>query len=67
MFMQRLNFKCRLWTLKLKTLVEYLVHCNDMYLGLSAKETRSLAFDLVKKLNLKVPASWEAARMAGED
>ncbi|XP_024885694.1 uncharacterized protein LOC112463502 [Temnothorax curvispinosus] len=50
-----------------KTLVEYLVHCNDMYFGLSAKETRGLAFDLAKKLNLKVPASWEAARMAGED
>ncbi|XP_071633208.1 uncharacterized protein [Temnothorax longispinosus] len=50
-----------------KTLVEYLVHCNDMYLGLSAKETRGFAFDLTKKLNLKVPASWEAARMAGED
>ncbi|XP_071577142.1 uncharacterized protein [Temnothorax nylanderi] len=50
-----------------KTLVEYLVHCNDMYFGLSAKETRGLAFDLANKLNLKVPASWEAARMAGED
>ncbi|XP_071582164.1 uncharacterized protein [Temnothorax nylanderi] len=50
-----------------KTLVEYLVHYNDMYFGLSAKETRGLAFDLAKKLNRKVPASWEAARMAGED
>lgn len=49
------------------TLVEYLVHCNDMYFGLSAKETRGLAFYFAKKLNLKVPASWEAARMAGED
>ncbi|XP_077282610.1 uncharacterized protein LOC143908719 [Temnothorax americanus] len=50
-----------------KILVEYLVYCNDMYFGLSAKETRGLAFDLAKKLNLMVPASWEAARMAGED
>ena len=49
------------------TLVEYLVHCNDMYFGLSAKETRGLAFEFAKKLNLKIPASWEAARMAGED
>ncbi|CAL1683233.1 unnamed protein product [Lasius platythorax] len=38
-----------------------------MYFELSAKETRGLAFDFAKKLNLKVPALWEAARMAGED
>lgn len=50
-----------------KILVEYLVHCNDMYFGLSTKETRGLAFNLAKKLNLKVTASWETARMAGED
>ncbi|XP_071563109.1 uncharacterized protein [Temnothorax nylanderi] len=49
------------------TLVEYLAHCNEMYFGLSTKEMRGLAFDFAKKLNLKVPASWEAARMAGED
>ncbi|XP_071648084.1 uncharacterized protein [Temnothorax longispinosus] len=49
------------------TLVEYLAYCNEMHFGLSTKEIRGLAFDFAKKLNLKVPASWEAARMAGED
>lgn len=40
-----------------ETTVDYLMHCNDMYFRLSAKEARGLAFEFAKKFELKVPAS----------
>lgn len=45
----------------------YISECALMFYGLTAKETRQLAFELAIANKLKVPSSWLSNQMAGVD
>lgn len=49
------------------TLKAYISECSLMFYGLTAKETRQLAYQLAIANNLKVPSSWLSNQMAGVD
>ncbi|KAL0861644.1 hypothetical protein ABMA27_009138 [Loxostege sticticalis] len=49
------------------TLKAYISECSLMFYGLTAKETRQLAYQLAIANNLKVPSSWLSTQMAGVD
>ncbi|XP_043474300.1 MFS-type transporter clz9-like [Leptopilina heterotoma] len=46
---------------------EYMLHSSDIYYGLSEIEGRELAYQFSKKLNKKIPISWEKNKIAGRD
>ena len=48
-------------------LVQYLLDASKMFFGLSAKETRKLAYEFATALGKEVPATWKARQSAGED
>lgn len=47
-------------------LSDYLLTCAASNYGLTAKETRVIAYKLAKKYNKKIPVSWEKNEKAGE-
>ncbi|KOB63449.1 Uncharacterized protein OBRU01_24838 [Operophtera brumata] len=49
------------------TLENYFKHCALLFYGLTAKESRRVAYQCAKINNLKMPASWEVNEMAGKD
>jgi len=48
-------------------LVQYLLDASKMFFGLSAKETRKLAYEFATALGKEIPATWKARQSAGED
>ena len=48
-------------------LVQYLLDASKMFFGLSAKETRKVAYEFATALGKEVPATWKARQSAGED
>lgn len=50
-----------------QVLKEYYTHCSLLFYGLTAKESRQVAYQCAKINNLKIPASWEVNAMAGKD
>lgn len=48
-------------------LKNYFSHCALLFYGLTAKESRKIAYQCAKINNLKMPASWETKQMAGKD
>lgn len=48
-------------------LQKYLLKCNDIYFGLSAKQVRKLAYQYATAMQIKVPPTWTKNMMAGED
>jgi len=47
--------------------VKYLKRSCDIYYGLTTKDTRKLAYDYARKLQLKCPANWTRNLTAGKD
>ncbi|KAJ3655378.1 hypothetical protein Zmor_014511 [Zophobas morio] len=50
-----------------EVMVKYIIKSADIYYGLSTKEIRRLAYDLVKKYNLRRPRQWDDNQQAGKD
>lgn len=50
-----------------RSLGKYLIRCADICYGLSSKEVRKLAYELITKYNLNRPPTWVENEMAGVD
>lgn len=50
-----------------KILNDYIIKCCKMHYGLKTIQTRKLAYEYAKSLNLKYPANWEETKMAGKE
>lgn len=50
-----------------KMLNDYIIKCCKMHYGLTTIQTRKLAYEYAKSLNLKYPAKWEETKMAGKE
>lgn len=48
-------------------LINYIRHASDIYIGLSTKEVKILAYNLAQYNSIKMPASWIKNKMAGDD
>lgn len=58
----------RIFTAEQETVLKnYFTHCALLFYGLTAKESRRVAYQSAKINNLKMPASWEEKEMAGKD
>ncbi|KOB70576.1 Uncharacterized protein OBRU01_15063 [Operophtera brumata] len=58
----------RIFTAEHETFLEnYFTHCALLFYGLTAKESRRVAYQCAKINNLKIPVSWEEKEMAGKD
>lgn len=60
------DFSFQTFTVDTETaLCKYLKKSSDMYFGLTAKQTRGLAYDFAQKLQMPIPDAWERSSMAG--
>lgn len=50
-----------------KELKEYIIDCSNKFYGLTAKDTRRLAYQMAIMNDIKVPPSWEERKMAGKE
>ncbi|XP_011158250.2 uncharacterized protein LOC105194838 isoform X2 [Solenopsis invicta] len=48
-----------------KLLEVYLMHCSNIYIGMTAKDACSLAYQLASKLQIEIPESWKKNELAG--
>lgn len=48
-------------------LCEYIIKCSVLNYGLTYRQIRQLAFDYAKRLNLKIPSSWDKNKISGID
>lgn len=50
-----------------KSLAEYLLIYSRIFSGLTPKTTRKLAYQYLKKNEIRLPPTWEEREEAGED
>jgi len=48
-------------------LEKYLLHCSNIFHGLTTKSARILAFEYAQRNNCKIPQNWITNKMASED
>lgn len=42
-----------------KSLKEYLLHCSDIFFGMTSRDARSLAYQFACKLHIEIPENWK--------
>jgi hypothetical protein len=50
-----------------KLLEDYLIHCSQMFYGLTPTHVRSLAYEMACKNEVTMPQKWSEAKLAGVD
>ncbi|XP_039312667.1 uncharacterized protein LOC105194148 isoform X1 [Solenopsis invicta] len=48
-----------------KFLEEYLLHCSNIFLSMTSKEARLLAYQFASKVHIEMPENWKKDQLAG--